>query len=239
MNSLNRKKIDCFSCENELCLIKTCGSGSIALLEEKKTQLVLDKGQAIFQEDAPVFGLFFIQKGKVKVVSSNLDGKKQIVRLANKQHLLGHVGTGYETYPIGAFALENTRVCFFDSDLMVEAFKQNFDLSFCVMMFYSKELRKSEIRTKYLAQMTVREKIVFSLIYVVDTFGICSSSNTLEASLSRSEIASIAGTNSDQVSRTITALKSDGLISTDGNKIVILNLDGMNAIIARYVHESI
>jgi CRP-like cAMP-binding protein len=208
-------------------------------LNKKKIQLVLSKGQSIFQEDAPVFGLFFIQKGKVKIVSSNFDGRDQIVRLANNEHLLGHVGFGQETYPIGACAIEETRVCFFDSEVMLDAFKKNFNLSFCVMMFYSKELRKSEIRTKYLAQMTVSEKIVYALIYLIETFGIDSDSNLINVKFSRTEIANIAGTNSDQVSRTIRNLKNQNIIQTQGHRIEVSNLEGLYKIIAPYVHDEV
>tara|TARA_R110002050_G_scaffold33007_2_gene84454 strand:+ start:43284 stop:44003 length:720 start_codon:yes stop_codon:yes gene_type:complete len=237
MNAFHKKKTDCNSCRTLDCLIKKCNPATIQVLSQKKIQLLLKKGQSIFQENAPVFGLFFIQKGDVKIESSSLDGKKQIVRLATDGHILGHIGFGHETYPIGATAIQDARVCFMDSGILMKALKDNFSLSFEIMMFYSKELRKSEIRTKYLAQMTVSEKVAFSLIYLVNTFGMDPDSQLLNVSFSRTEFGNMAGTNSDQVSRTITQLKNDSFIDTKGHKIKILNLAGLQQMLVPYGYE--
>ena len=106
------------------------------------------------------------------------------------------------------------------------------------MMFYSQELRKSEQRTKNFAQMTVEEKVIFTLLYIIEIFGFNKEENTINASLSRQDIADIAGTNADQVSRTIAYLKKEKLVSTQGKKILIKNYEGLKKSISRYVTTS-
>ncbi len=239
MNKLNRIKIDCKACENSKCFIKLCNPDYISLLSDRKNQIVLGRDQYVFQEGTPVFGIYFIQEGKVKIVSSNFEGKAQIVRLANKGHLLGHRGFGNETYPIGAIAMDDTRVCFIDNNTLYDAFKANFDLTYAILMFYSKELRKSEIRTKYFAQMKVDEKVIFALVYIIETFGLDSPKKYINAILSRKEIANIAGTNSDQVSRTIASLKKQNYINTVGNKIFVEDYQNLKSLITSHAPEMI
>ena len=190
----------------------------------------------MFQEGDHVFGIYFIQTGKVKVVSSTpQQGVEQIVRLAVDGHLLGHRGYGNETYPIGAVALDETRVCFLDNDTLLETFRTNFDFIYAIMMFYSAELRKSEGRTKNFGQMTVHGKVVFALLYLIDTFGLVSESHQLDVTVSRQEIADIAGTNADQVSRSISQLKDLGLITAKGSSIFVNDPDGLKDTVRKYI----
>ena len=79
MNAFHKKKTDCNSCRTLDCLIKKCNPATIQVLSQKKIQLLLKKGQSIFQENAPVFGLFFIQKGDVKKLLLRF-AKLQIMR---------------------------------------------------------------------------------------------------------------------------------------------------------------
>lgn len=230
-----RKKIKCGECTNAQCFVKRCNFDFITSIDDKKNQLVLKKGQPVFQEGDHVFGIYFIQKGKVKVVSStSQEDVQQIVRLATDGHLLGHRGYGNETYPIGAIAMDETKVCFIDNNNLLEIFKANFDFVYAIMMFYSTELRKSEDRTKNFGRMTVNEKVIFSLLYLIDTFGL-DSNNLFNAVVSRQEIADIAGTNADQVSRTISQLRDLGHISTKGSAILVNDLDGLKSGVRKYL----
>jgi CRP-like cAMP-binding protein len=194
------------------------------------------KGQYIIREGESVSGIYSIKEGKIKVVSSGLNGKEQIVRLASDGHILGHRGYGGEIYPIGAVAIEDSLICFFNNDDLLNAFESNFNFIYQLMMFYSKELRKSELRIKYFAQMTVQEKVIFALNYIIETFGFDRDGKTINVTLKRQEIADIAGTNADQVGRTITFLKKQNLISTHGKKIRIENYESIFSNITQYTN---
>ena len=86
--------------------------------------------------------------------------------------------------------------------------------------------------------MTVEEKVIFALLYIIEIFGFNKKENTINASLSRQDIADIAGTNADQVSRIIAFLKKEKLVSTQGKKIHIKNYEGLKKSISRYVTEN-
>src|SRR5438874_639047 len=107
--------ISCSECKSKLCLVQRfCTAEWVNIINKNKNQELNKKGQYLFREGDRVFGLFFIQSGKVKVISTGLNAKEQIVRLASDGHVVGHRGFGSETYPIGAVALEDTIACFLD-----------------------------------------------------------------------------------------------------------------------------
>ena len=86
------------------------------------------------------------------------------------------------------------------------------------MTFYAEELNRSETKVKKLAQMTVREKVIDTLLYIHRKFG---QSKFLNITLSRSELSDYAGTTQEQVTRVLTSLKKEGLIQTNKKSIGI------------------
>lgn len=234
MNRRKKVTTQCCECKNASCFVKQCSPEYIGLISEKKNQIRINKGQFIFREDSPVFGIYFIQQGRVKVVSSNIDGKEQIVRFAGDGHILGHRGYGGETHPVGAVAQNDVWVCFLDNALLYDAFKANFEFLYAIMMFYSKELRKSEQRAKYFVQMTVEERVIFALLYISESFGLEQQAGLPLITLSRQDIADIAATNADQVSRVLTFLKNREQVSMVGKNISLADLEGLKKSIARY-----
>jgi len=228
-------RIHCTDCPTKACFVQQhCSSDWIIKLDQSNEQLNYKRGQYFFHEGSRVFGLYFIQHGKVKVISTGINNKEQIVRLATDGHVVGHRGYGAETYPIGAVALEDTVACFLDNEILYEAFMNNPKFTYALMMFYSFELRKTEIRQRHLAQMSTREKVADSLLYLKNIFGISASDGTLNVILSRQEIADISGTTPEQVIRELTDFEEESLIAKDGKKIRLLKVDGLAKIIARH-----
>lgn len=186
-------------------------------------------------EGSLVLGAYFIYEGKVKVISSNCHGKGQTVRLASAGHMLGHIAVGHETYPIGAVAMEDSRICFIDNQTLFDAFMENPMFTFQAMLFYSRELRKSELRTKCLAQMNNEEKVIFGLVYIMESFGLNESDQTLNIKLSRQEIADLVGTNAEQVSRVLPYLKEKKMVAINEKQIQILDKEQLYTRLSAYL----
>lgn len=228
----------CNDCQLKGCFInKGCSPQWLFKITEKKTCIKYKSGQQIIHEGSPVFGMYFIYSGKVKVFTSGYNGKEQIVRLAKTGQILGHRGYAREKYPIGAVALEDSWICFVDNDTLSAAFLENSMFTYELMMYYSDELRKSEARNKYMAQMTVYEKIMFALLMLYNHFGFKENSNIVDIPYSRGDVASIAGTNPDQVSRFLAELKKDKIIEVNGKVLKLVNLDKIRTVLKSYVHS--
>jgi len=217
----NQQK-SCTNCKN--CLIgKFCSKEWISKVDAGKNQLLYHKGQYIFYEGAPVFGLHLVTEGKVKIVSKVSGNKEQIVRLARDGYLLGRWGDKVDIYENSAVALEDSVICFINNDLLQEVCLANPKFTFQLMIYYASELRKSEKHLKRLGQMPVKEKIAATLFHLVEIFGLDSKKN-IAAAISRQEIADMAAITMEQVSREITALKKRQIIFANGRQIIINDL---------------
>lgn len=227
-------KVDCKICSTCTCLVKNCSEEWLDKLSAAKTSPNYPKGQYLFMEGSFVMGAYFVLKGNVKVVSSSLDGKEHTVRLARAGHIIGHTGIGLEKYSIGAVTLTESQICFVDNQTLQNAFMENPKFTFEVMRHYSRELRKSEIRTKCLAMMNNEEKVILGLLYIADTFVQNPEDTQVEIHLSRQEIAQIIGTNPEQVSRVLSALKKEKMIDTQERAIFLLDIPKLKAAISHY-----
>lgn len=227
------KTISCKSCENADCFVKLCSSGWVQQIDHLKHQTLYKKDQNIIIEGLQVFGVFFIQKGKVKVFSTGLNGREQIVRFATDGHILGHRGIGNDVYPVSAAAMEDSTICFIDNNTLNKIFLANPIFSVELMMYYSNELRKLENRIKNIAQMNIREKTAEALLLMFDIFGV-NKNNELNVSFSRTDITGVTGSTRPQVTMQLTEFEKEGFIEKHGKKIALKNIEGLKEIISKF-----
>lgn len=222
---MKKINVDCNSCQNSDCFIKKhLHLEKIQELADQKHTFPCKKGQQFIIENAPTQGLYFIQKGKVKILKTGIYGKEQIVRLATEGDIVGFRGFGTgNRYLIGAAALDDVVLCNFSNEIMQEILKTTPEFTYDMMLFYADELNKSETKIKKIAQMNVRERVVDTLLYLHKKFG--QQNNQINISLSRKEIADFAGTTDEQVTRIYSSLKKEGLIEITNKKINILQLE--------------
>ncbi|WP_339893699.1 Crp/Fnr family transcriptional regulator [uncultured Algibacter sp.] len=226
-NDLEQKSAlngSCDICKSADCLIH---NNFEALLNSKlqRSNIVIKckKGQQFIIEGAPVNGLFFIKNGTVKVFRTGINGREQIVRFAKPCEIIGHRGFGtQEYYSIGAIALQDTELNYFSKEHLQEALLENPKFAYNMMLFYANELNKSENKVKSISQMTVRERVIDTLLFLHRKFG--NLRGYINLPLSRKEYADYAGTTEEQVIRIFSVLKKERLITAQGKKIGIANV---------------
>ena len=216
---------DCVACENKNCLIKkNITNPNIKKYIHEKHNIKCKKSQQFIMEGAPAHGLYFVRKGQVKVVKTGIYGREQIVRFVNEGEIIGHRGFGTgKTYPIGALAIKETHLCNFTDEILMKMLHEIPNLTFDLMLFYSEELNRSETKVLKFAQMTVREKVIDSFLYINRKFG-QSEEGFFKIQLSRKDFADFAGTTEEQVIRIISSLRKENLIITEGKKLGISNV---------------
>lgn len=219
--------LGCTACLNTNCLIKRNLNHLLdSEFTEAKSTLKCKKGQQFIMEGGAVNGLFFIKQGTVKVFRTGINGREQIVRFAKGGEIIGHRGFGtQEHYSIGAIALQDTVLCYISKDILQQVLQGSPSFSYDLMLFYANELNRSESKIKTISQMTVRERVIDTLLYINRKFG--DLRGYLNLPLSRKEYADYAGTTEEQVIRVFSLLKKEGLISAKGKKIGIPNVQAL------------
>ncbi|MFV9551218.1 Crp/Fnr family transcriptional regulator [Algibacter sp. PT7-4] len=201
--------------------------------KESNSILKCNKGNQFIIEGAPVNGLFFIKSGAVKVFRTGINGREQIVRFAKSCEIIGHRGFGtQEYYSIGAIALNDTELYYFSKENMQAILQKHPKITYDMMLFYANELNRSENKVKLISQMTVRERVIDTLLYIHRKFG--DLRGYINLPLSRKEYADYAGTTEEQVIRVFSILKKERLISAKGKKIGITNIQNLKKEISEH-----
>lgn len=225
----------CINCSSKNCFINKYGDRATRrMLSKKKSFAIYKKGDVIIRQGAPVSGIYFIFEGKTKVFISGPREQVQIVRLAGSGNILGHRGIGEKlVYPIGAAALDDSKICFIPIPVFMDALQRNPKLTLHLVMLYADEMKKSEYKLLYSNQMTVRERIAHTLLYLSDVFGHqkIKGMNYLRVPISRKEISQIIGASIEEVIRTLSLLNKEGIIKIDSRRIAIQKMSELNRII--------
>jgi CRP-like cAMP-binding protein len=229
----------CYSCANENCFIKKhLYLEQMTQYVSKKQNVVCKKADQFITEGLPLQGLYFICKGKVKTVKTGINGREQIVRLTKNGDIIGFRGFGTgKKYLIGAYALEDTVLCNFSNETMLEILKHVPEFTYALMLFYADELNKSENNIRKIAHMNVRERVIDLLLYIHRKFG--QINGLIDIELSRKEIADFAGTTEEQAIRVISSLKKETLIKTEGKRIGILDVPELKSEIMEHKYLAV
>jgi CRP-like cAMP-binding protein len=191
-----------------------------------KSSSFYKKGQLVFFEGNRPSGLYCINRGKVKVYQIGTQGKEQIVRLAKEGDILGYRSLiSGESYNASATAIEDSVLCYISRKTFFDLLQENSELSSRVMQLLSHDLRTAETRITALAQKPVRERLAETILTLKEFYGTENDGATINATLTREDIANIVGTATETAIRLLSEFKDEKLIDLVGKKIKILNRD--------------
>ena len=180
------------------------------------------KEQRIISEGEKVTGVYFINKGMVKIVSFFDKSNERILRLSGNGCFVGHRGLFSKHYPISAIALSDTEVTFIPMDIFTILIKANPEFSLYMISFISEDLRKTEEQMKHMIHGEVLIRISIIICMLIDAFGYDSKEKfRLNYTLSRRDIANIAGTTYESVIRNLAQLETKKIIIVDGKSFIV------------------
>lgn len=207
---------ECMLCKNTLPEWKSA-------IEANRKTMSFHKNDMIFAEGSEVLGMYFVTKGIVKVHKQWGPDKELIIRFATAGDIFGHRGMGSELiYPVSATALNEVQVCFVPMDFFMSTLKINPGFQLFLLQFFAEELRISEKKMRDLAHMSVQGRVSNTLLRIEQKFG-KDKNGMLCFTPARQDLAAYSGTTYETLFRTLTAFEKDGLITTSGKSIGIIN----------------
>lgn len=225
----NSKHIDhdCETCNVcVLSVLKELDKSELQELNRAKHFSVTKKNQLLFQDTSPIHGVYFIYSGKVKISKFGIDNQEYILRLSRIGDVIGyHTLLSGNKYSYSAITLEDTATCYVPKEVFTKLIETNANLSKSLLKQFSFELKEAELKLTNLAYKTVRERVAEALLYINSIYGMTENGYTLNASLSRADIAAISGTIEQTVVRHLREFEKEGILKLDKRKINILNLE--------------
>ena len=193
-------------------------------LSGHKVNNIFKKGQALFVEGNPPFGIFCVSEGNIKVSKMSSDGRESIVRIASQGDVIGHRSIFTDQYySATATAIEDSAVCFIDKKYILKLVQDQPTVACHLISLLGRDLGAAENRIASFAKKNVRERVAEFLLLLKESHGTKDENGKwrLALKLSREEMASIVGTATETLIRFISELKDEGIIDQEGKSIVI------------------
>jgi CRP-like cAMP-binding protein len=108
--------------------------------------------------------------------------------------------------------------------------KSNNEFSINIIKSLATELGFSNSRTVTLTQKHIRGRLAESLLFLQDTYGFEDDGKTLKVYLSREDIANLSNMTTSNAIRTLSTFATEEVISLDGRKISINDINILNKI---------
>ncbi|MNI51021.1 Global nitrogen regulator [compost metagenome] len=144
--------------------------------------------------------------------------------------MVGHRGISSEQsiYPISATALAATQLCFVELPFFLSTLRINTELSYRLMLFFADELHLSEQKMANLVQLSVKNRLAWSLLLLHRVFAEGTEDGYIGLELSKKDLASYVGTTYETVYRMLAELADSDAITVDKKKIFIKNKELLN-----------
>ena len=198
-------------------------------LSGHKIENTYKKGQTLFMEGNPTYGIFCISKGNIKISKTGENGQEAIVRIATSGEVVGHRSLFTEEYySATATVLEDSEICFIDKKYILELIQNNPSVALNLIQKLSRDLGQSENKIASFSSKNVREKFAEFLTIMGRTHGVMENGKKkISLKLTREEMASIVGTATETLIRILSDFKKEGLVELDGKYIVLENEKGI------------
>ncbi len=220
--------IECSTCEKrETSVFCDLSEKECREIDSSKTINIYKTHQIIFYEGNQPYGLYCINKGKVKIYKASTEGTQRIVRLAGPGDIIGYrCLLSNQPYAGTAETLEETTVCFIDKTTFFHLLEKHSATSLRITTLLAEDLGRAEKQMLDVAHKNIRERFAELLLILKNKYGRENSRGTeLKIKLTRREMAELIGTTQESLIRLLSEFKKDGLLEADGHVITLLDFN--------------
>jgi CRP/FNR family cyclic AMP-dependent transcriptional regulator len=200
-------------------------------LTARLVQRQFSAGELIFGEGEPCAGLYVVQTGNVRIFKSSAGGREQVLAIDGPGSSIAELPVfDGGNYPASAQAVTDCVLAFFSKQDFQALCLQHPQVALKVLRVVGARLRRLVGIIEELSFTTVRHRLIALLVRLGKAEGDRDADAiTLTLPVNNSELAAQIGTVRELVSRNLSRLQAEGLIQTDGRKVVIASLRKLQA----------
>ena len=180
------------------------------------------KKQTIYSEGQHPNKLYYIQSGKIKIFKTSDGGKELITGLLSAGDFFGHIplieNAVYEEF---AETLEESSIRVIPRKEFEQLITTNQEIALKVIKLLANNIAEKEQQLVALAYHSLRKRVADALLTLKKKYA-KEGEEHFSMSISREDLANIAGTATESLIRTLSDFKNEKLIEIKDGKITIL-----------------
>ena len=179
------------------------------------------KNSVILSEEDTGSALFVIVEGKVKISRSSNDEKEVILAILNESDFFGEMARSATVT-----AVEDSKLFIIQRAEFLDLLTKFPEVSVALLTELTKRLRNATMKIKALSLKDAEGKVATVLLQLADDVGkIRQGVVEIDHLPFQQELANMAGTSRETISRTLHSFAKKGLVELDGSKLRIIDYE--------------
>ena len=189
------------------------------------------KKQPIYEEgDSPLF-IYYVLKGKVRTFLYYQDGRELSTGIHVEELFFGYESVLLnEKYTDNAAALEDSEIALIPKDKFFELMYKKPAIASKFIKLLSGNIKEKEEQMLGFAYDSVRKRVANTLVNVALKTVVDEIQDEVLIRISRDDLAALAGTANETISRMLADFKDEKLIIKEGNAIRIFSIDKLKKV---------
>lgn len=180
----------------------------------------------IFLEGDPADRLWVVQAGQVKIVKYASEGQENLLEVIMPGEMFGGAGILFPVHPATSVAMTETTTLSLEREQFLRLIRQYPDIALRIIALLGERLRAA-MKMRALSTERVDVRLASILLKLCAKVGEPTAEGTrINISLSRQDLADMAGTTIETAIRVMSRFRKEGLVHTEpGGYIVITDYD--------------
>ena len=208
--------------------------GTFQALQKIEHPASFPSGAIIFMEGQPARGVYLVRQGRVKLLTTNSDGRTLILKIAKPGEALGlnSVITG-KPYDLTAEILQPAELAFIPRAEFLKCITERGDACMHFASLLSRDCRAAYelVRSIGLCQ-SVPERLAHFLLDWSTNGSATDGVVRVKLALTHEEIAQLIGASRETVTRTLSEFKRQRAIELNGSTLVLRNRLALESLVA-------
>jgi len=196
-------------------------------IEKIGTRKVYKKNEVILMEEEAGTALFAIVKGKVKVARASTEGREVILTILTDSDFFGEMAIlDGLTRSATVTAIEESELFLLQRNDFLNLLREHPEISISLLQELTKRLRAADMKIKALSLKDAEGKVATVILQLADDVGkIKHGKVEIEKLPQQQDLANMAGTSRETISRTLHSFTKKKLIELEGSKLSILDYE--------------
>ena len=207
----------------DIALFQGVSPEKLRFLASQATYKKFKAGELVIGEADPIRSFYVVITGQLKLYRSSAEGKEQTLQLLGPGDPFG-LCTAFatESFPASAMAIVDAAVLLIPGTVMEATARQEPALLLNIISILSQRLKDSMSLIESLALKEIPGRLAAFLRHLLPK-DVKDKNTAVELTISQRELAKILGATPEALSRALRKMANDGILSTAGRTITILD----------------
>lgn len=186
------------------------------------------KNEMIYREGDQPDDLLCLLSGKVKIYRDGVGGRSLINRVLRPVQYFGYrASMAGEPYVTAAAAFEESVIAAVPMRTVYQLMEENNRLCHFFIHSLAVDLGIADQRIVSITQKHVRGRLAETLLSLLDIYGCENDGKTLDAYISREDLANLSNMTTSNAIRTLSTFAEEGILEVHGRHLKYLDIDAL------------